>query len=108
MVVEMLKQSQPENDYNITAISTMGDKNQVTALHDFGAKSLWTFELEAMLLNGEVDLIVHCLKGATLHYHSSGLQTQSNTTLTLQTYQLNYLQHAPSPLSFAAKTHVTL
>jgi len=64
MVVEMLKKSQPENEYNITAISTMGDKNQTTALHDFGAKSLWTFELEAMLLNGEVDLIVHCLKGA--------------------------------------------
>lgn len=27
------------------------------------AKSLWTGELEAMLESGELDLIVHCLKG---------------------------------------------
>jgi hydroxymethylbilane synthase len=43
-------------------MSTMGDKNQTTALHDFGAKSLWTHELEAQLLDGRLDLIVHCLK----------------------------------------------
>ena len=40
----------------------MGDKNQVTALHEFGAKSLWTHELEAQLIEGNLDLIVHCLK----------------------------------------------
>lgn len=40
----------------------MGDKNQTTALHEFGAKSLWTHELEAQLLEGKLDLIVHCLK----------------------------------------------
>lgn len=40
----------------------MGDKNQTTALHDFGAKSLWTHELEGQLLDGRLDLIVHCLK----------------------------------------------
>lgn len=43
-------------------MATMGDKNQVTALHDFGAKSLWTHELEAQLLDGTLDLVVHCLK----------------------------------------------
>ena len=40
----------------------MGDKNQTTALHEFGAKSLWTHELEAQLLDGRLDIIVHCLK----------------------------------------------
>lgn len=44
-------------------MSTAGDKNQVTALHDFGAKALWTYELEALLLEGKLDLIVHSLKG---------------------------------------------
>lgn len=63
LVVDMMKESAPQHDYEIQAISTMGDKNQVTALHDFGAKSLWTHELEEMLLNNEVDFIVHCLKG---------------------------------------------
>lgn len=48
--------------YEIHAMSTMGDKNQLTALHEFGAKSLWTHELEAQLLDGRLDLIVHCLK----------------------------------------------
>ena len=63
LVVAALQKEWPQHTYIIHAISTMGDKNQVTALHDFGAKSLWTYELEAMLLQGEVDAIVHCLKG---------------------------------------------
>jgi hydroxymethylbilane synthase len=62
MVFEALKKAHPENTYEIHAMSTMGDKNQVTALHEFGAKSLWTHELEAQLLEGKLDLIVHCLK----------------------------------------------
>ncbi len=43
-------------------MSTMGDENQATPLHDFGAKALWTHELEAGLLEGRLDLIVHSLK----------------------------------------------
>ncbi|KAI9783779.1 MAG: porphobilinogen deaminase [Geoglossum umbratile] len=43
-------------------MSIMGDKNQVTPLHNFGAKSLWTHELEAGLMEGALDLIVHSLK----------------------------------------------
>lgn len=62
LVVAMLKKHNPTLETHIEAISTMGDKNQVTALHAFDAKSLWTFELEAMLAKGEVDLIVHSLK----------------------------------------------
>lgn len=62
MVLADLKKSHPEVQYEIHAMSTMGDKNQVTALHEFGAKSLWTHELEAHLLEGKLDFIVHCLK----------------------------------------------
>lgn len=61
-VVSMLKEAWPGNEYVVHAISTIGDKNQITALHDFGAKSLWTHELEAMLVKHEVDFIIHCLK----------------------------------------------
>lgn len=62
MVLADLQKARPDLNYEIHAMSTMGDKNQVTALHDFGAKSLWTHELEAGLLEGRLDLIVHCLK----------------------------------------------
>lgn len=47
----------------------MGDKNQTTPLHLLSpysstqpAKSLWTDELEAKLLAGDLDLIVHSCK----------------------------------------------
>jgi hydroxymethylbilane synthase len=62
MVLKSLEKAHPEAQYQIHAMSTMGDKNQTTPLHDFGAKSLWTHELEAGLLEGRLDLIVHCLK----------------------------------------------
>ncbi|KAF4635853.1 hypothetical protein G7Y89_g2240 [Cudoniella acicularis] len=62
MVLKALQKVHPEIEYEIHAMATMGDKNQTTALHDFGAKSLWTHELEAQLLEGKLDIIVHCLK----------------------------------------------
>ncbi|KAI9815869.1 MAG: porphobilinogen deaminase [Phylliscum demangeonii] len=62
IVRSALQAAHPEYEYVVEAMSTAGDKNQVTALHDFGAKSLWTYELEALLLSGQVDLIVHSLK----------------------------------------------
>ncbi|TVY17832.1 Porphobilinogen deaminase [Lachnellula arida] len=62
LVLAALKTAHPEIEYEIHAMATMGDKNQVTALHEFGAKSLWTHELEAQLLDGTLDIIVHCLK----------------------------------------------
>lgn len=49
-------------DFKIVALQTMGDKNQITPLHNFGAKALWTFELEEGLMSGKLDIIVHCLK----------------------------------------------
>lgn len=62
LVLKALQKAHPEVNYEVHAMSTMGDKNQVSALHDFGAKSLWTHELEAELLDGKLDLVVHCLK----------------------------------------------
>ncbi|EPE27050.1 Periplasmic binding protein-like II [Glarea lozoyensis ATCC 20868] len=62
MIMKELKKAHPEVTYEIHAMATMGDKNQTTALHDFGAKSLWTHELEAQLLDGSLDIVVHCLK----------------------------------------------
>ncbi|KAF3185583.1 porphobilinogen deaminase [Orbilia oligospora] len=62
MVRDALVALNPTATFEITSMKTMGDKDKVTALHSFGAKSLWTLELEALLLEKEVDLIVHSLK----------------------------------------------
>ncbi|RPA72100.1 porphobilinogen deaminase [Ascobolus immersus RN42] len=62
IVKEQLEQMFPELEIEIHAMATMGDKNQVTPLHSFGAKSLWTHELEHGLVEGSLDLIVHSLK----------------------------------------------
>lgn len=65
IVEAALKEAWPGRKYAIHAMATMGDKNQTTALHEFGAKSLWTHELEALLAKGELDMIVHSLKGGS-------------------------------------------
>ncbi|KAK4998106.1 porphobilinogen deaminase [Elasticomyces elasticus] len=61
-VEKALKEAWPENKYVVHAMSTMGDKDQTTALHEFNAKALWTHELEALLDAGDLDLVVHSLK----------------------------------------------
>ncbi|KAL4900103.1 hypothetical protein BDW74DRAFT_103628 [Aspergillus multicolor] len=57
-----LQRLEPDRTYEIEALRTLGDKDQSTALYNFGAKSLWTAELEEKLRAGEVDVVVHCLK----------------------------------------------
>lgn len=72
-----VKQSEIVRDYilskfphllcSILALSTLGDKVQSKPLYSFGGKSLWTKELEILLLEEvaeypKLDLIVHSLK----------------------------------------------
>ena len=62
IVIDLLQKTWPEKEYRVQAHTTTGDQNQSTALHEIGAKALWTAELEALLLDREVDIIVHSLK----------------------------------------------
>jgi hydroxymethylbilane synthase len=71
LVAEALRtlHSSPSYTFPIEAMSTVGDRNQTTPLHLLSpysstqpAKSLWTDELEARLIHGEMDVIVHSLK----------------------------------------------
>ncbi|GFF41413.1 porphobilinogen deaminase [Aspergillus udagawae] len=59
---DSLQNIAPDRSYEIEALRTLGDRDQLTALYNFGAKSLWTTELEEKLTSGELDVIVHCLK----------------------------------------------
>ncbi len=60
---DSLQKIAPGRSFEIEALRTLGDKDQKTALYDFGAKSLWTTELEELLDSGWLDVVVHCLKG---------------------------------------------
>ncbi|XP_007910037.1 porphobilinogen deaminase isoform X2 [Callorhinchus milii] len=62
IVADQLKELHPETEFEIVAMSTLGDKILDTALSKIGEKSLFTKELEMALENNEVDLVVHSLK----------------------------------------------
>lgn len=57
----------PDNSFPVVALSTLGDKVLSKPLYSFGGKSLWTKELETLLLHNidglpKLDMIVHSLK----------------------------------------------
>ncbi|KAF7561012.1 hypothetical protein G7046_g3125 [Stylonectria norvegica] len=62
IVVADLKAHFPDYTFNIHGMTTTGDRDQKTALYNFGGKALWTSQLEEMLTNKELDIVVHCLK----------------------------------------------
>ncbi|KAG8785965.1 porphobilinogen deaminase [Serendipita sp. 397] len=62
IVENVLKEAHPSQPFEIKLMTSEGDRNQTQALYLLGGKALWTKDLEAELLNGSIDLIVHCLK----------------------------------------------
>lgn len=66
-VVATLQAALPPSDaanptFSASFMATAGDKNQSQALYLVGGKAFWTTELEAALKDGDVDMLVHCLK----------------------------------------------
>ncbi|KAK3326577.1 porphobilinogen deaminase, dipyromethane cofactor binding domain-containing protein [Apodospora peruviana] len=61
LVIADLQKTHPNARFEVCAMATLGDRDKVTALPEMG-KGIWTSELEAQLVNREVDFIVHCLK----------------------------------------------
>lgn len=62
IVVDALKAHFPEYEFPIHGMTTTGDRDQNTALYNFGGKGLWTSQLEERLVNKELDIVVHSLK----------------------------------------------
>ncbi|KAL8946346.1 MAG: hypothetical protein Q9222_007242, partial [Ikaeria aurantiellina] len=60
----LLKTLHPSLPTEVVPISVAGDRDKITNLHTLAqtGKSLWTEELEVLLLKGEIDCIVHSLK----------------------------------------------
>lgn len=71
-VKQALKDANPDRTYEICPVMVQGDKDKITPLQQLSqgenAKSLWTGELESMLEKGDLDIIVHCLKGMATYY----------------------------------------
>lgn len=63
LVRSELKKAYPDYDFQIFSKETAGDLNTTIALKDFTSKNLWTEELEELMIAGQVDFIVHSLKG---------------------------------------------
>ncbi|KAL8971321.1 MAG: hypothetical protein Q9183_001108 [Haloplaca sp. 2 TL-2023] len=61
---ELLAPIHPTLTTQTVPISVAGDRDKITDLHTLAqsGKSLWTEELEVLLLKGEIDCIVHSLK----------------------------------------------
>lgn len=80
-VEKTLKEAYPHRTYNICPVVVQGDRDKITPLQQLSqgenAKSLWTGELESMLESGDLDIIVHCLKGICVR-----LRWWSRTVLT--------------------------
>ena len=62
IVVAALKAAHPDCSFPIHGMTTTGDRDQNTALYNFGGKALWTSQLEERLVANELDLVVHSLK----------------------------------------------
>ncbi len=62
IVVNLLKQTYPDNMFHIEIIKTMGDTVWDKPLHLIGGKGLFVKEIEEELLNGTIDFAVHSMK----------------------------------------------
>ncbi|XWW98115.1 hypothetical protein V2A60_006111 [Cordyceps javanica] len=62
IVVDALQAAFPSHTFPIDSMTTTGDRDQNTALYNFGGKGLWTSQLEDKLVRREVDIVVHSLK----------------------------------------------
>ncbi|PFH59890.1 hypothetical protein XA68_11748 [Ophiocordyceps unilateralis] len=62
IVVSALKALFPTFSFPVHSMTTTGDRDQHTALYDFGGKGLWTSQLEEKLVARELDMVVHSLK----------------------------------------------
>ncbi|KAI5235330.1 porphobilinogen deaminase [Aureobasidium subglaciale] len=76
MIVKHLQIAAPGPEYRSQVVSTMADENQVKSFQDFNAKSIWTEELEKLLIEKKLDVIVHCLKD-----HGANFNVDVPTTL---------------------------
>ena len=64
IVVNALAAACPQHVFTIKARDTAaGDIDKLTPFKDMPVKNLWTHELETLMVEGQLDFLVHSLKG---------------------------------------------
>jgi hydroxymethylbilane synthase len=101
---DALQKLAPHRTFEIEALRTLGDKDKSTALYSFGAKNLWTTELEEKLTSREIDVVVHCLKGEYSPATPPVCLFQPELIADRQTCQPGSRTPATSPLSPSVMT----
>lgn len=61
-IIDRLKQSYPEHEYEIVIIKTHGDQNQMARLDQMNTSGIFVKEIEHQLLSGVIDMAVHSMK----------------------------------------------
>lgn len=69
-VIHALSASHPDVEFEEVIVSTRGDADRSTPLHQQGGVGLFTKELERVLLAGDVDVAVHSLKDLPTELHA--------------------------------------
>lgn len=71
--VELLREANPDIEFEVKKFSTQGDRVLNRSLTEFGTTGLFVKELEHALLEGEADIAVHSLKDVP-SFHPEGLK----------------------------------
>ena len=61
-VADVLRKTYSNADVQVLGMQTIGDKDQMKPLNQFGQTGVFTKELDVALLTGKIDVAVHCLK----------------------------------------------
>jgi len=67
IIIEKIRQIDPELNFEIVTISTVGDENLNKPLIEFGGKGVFVDVFEEALLAGSIDLAVHSAKDMTMY-----------------------------------------
>ncbi|MGN0158533.1 MAG: uroporphyrinogen-III C-methyltransferase [Brotaphodocola sp.] len=68
LVRDMILERFPEAEIDIVPIVTQGDKQLEKSLTSFGGKGVFTKELEEELLQGNIDMAIHCAKDMPMEF----------------------------------------
>lgn len=69
LVLDEAAKTCPEYTFTVKARDTAaGDIDKVTPFKDMAVKNIWTHELETLMGEGNLDFLVHSLKGTLLNH----------------------------------------
>lgn len=93
LVIQTAQASFPSHAFETRAKdNAAGDIDKVTAFKDMNVKNIWTHELETLMIEKQLDILVHSLKGI----RTSLLCDHDNILTTFETFQHSCLPIARS------------